>query len=65
MACTLVDLGQFLTNPDVTELERSCDSATRSYELLLIHPDNKNMAVAIATATTARNVKSKKSAVIS
>ena len=63
MACTLVDPGQFLTNPDVTELERSCDSAT-SYELLLIHPDN-NMAIAIATATTARNVKSKKSAVIS
>jgi hypothetical protein len=41
VACTLVDPGQFLTNPDVTQLERSCDSATHSYELLLIHPDNK------------------------
>src|SRR5262249_9318395 len=31
---------RFQRTPYVTKLERSCHSATHSYELLLVHPDN-------------------------
>jgi hypothetical protein len=28
-------------NPNIAELKRRCEAATHSYELLLVHPDNK------------------------
>src|SRR5262249_19219371 len=31
---------QVPANPDVAKFKRSCEAATHSYELLLVHPDN-------------------------